>query len=59
MNDAEMNDAEFLRWSSLMANLEAVVHAAHAMKRAGDITEEQYQLFNNAIGSLEIRAGDL
>jgi len=54
-----MNDAEFLRWSSLMANLEEVVHAAHAMKRAGDITEEQYQVFNNTIGSLEIRARDL
>tara|TARA_R100000008_G_scaffold15138_1_gene7333 strand:+ start:680 stop:844 length:165 start_codon:yes stop_codon:yes gene_type:complete len=47
------------RWSQLMSNLEAVVHAAHDMKRAGDITEEQYQLFNNTIGSLEIRARDL
>ena len=45
-----------LRWSQLMSNLEAVVHAAHDMKRAGDITEEQYQLFNNTIGSLEISA---
>ena len=47
------------RWSQLMANLEAVVQSAHDMKRAGDITEEQYQVFNNTIGSLEIRAGDL
>jgi len=47
------------RWSQLMSNLEEVVHAAHDMKRAGDITEEQYQVFNNTIGSLEIRARDL
>tara|TARA_R100001463_G_scaffold67754_1_gene121230 strand:+ start:314 stop:490 length:177 start_codon:yes stop_codon:yes gene_type:complete len=48
-----------LRWTHLMTNLEEVVHAAHAMKRAGEMTEEQYQHFNNTVGNLEMRARDL
>ena len=47
-----------IRWSQLMADLEAVVNSAHAMQREGDITEEQYQHLNHTIGNLEMKVRD-
>ena len=47
------------RWSQLMSNLEAVVYSAIVMKDYKEMTEEQYQHFNNTIAQLEDRARDL
>ncbi len=44
------------RWSSLMSGLESVVYAALVMKDYKEMTEEQYQHFNNTIAQLEDRA---
>lgn len=53
-----MNDKDN-RWSSLMANLEAVVYSAIVMKDYGEMTSEEYEEFNNTIAWLEYKAGDL
>ena len=47
------------RWSTLMSHLEAVVHTAFDMKRHEEMTEAQYQIFNNTIAHLEERARGL
>jgi len=47
------------RWSQLMSNLESVVYAAIVMKDYKEMSEEQYQHFNNTIAQLEDRARDL
>ena len=47
------------RWSQLMSNLESVVCAAIVMKDYKEMSEEQYQHFNNTIAQLEDRARDL
>ena len=45
-----------LRWSQLMSNLESVREAAFEMHNRSDITERQYDIFNDAIYILEIEA---
>ena len=47
------------RWSTLMSHIEAVVHTAFDMKRHEEMTEAQYQIFNNTIAHLEERARGL
>ena len=42
-----------LRWTQLMANLESVVQAAHDMKQMKDMSESEYQVFNESIWRLE------
>jgi hypothetical protein len=44
---------EDLRWSQLMTNLESVVQAAFDMRKHQDMTEKQYDIFNDAIWRLE------
>tara|TARA_R100001129_G_scaffold121954_1_gene84794 strand:- start:370 stop:552 length:183 start_codon:yes stop_codon:yes gene_type:complete len=45
-----------LRWSQLMSNLESVRQAAFDMHNRADITERQYDIFNDAIWRLETKA---
>jgi uncharacterized protein YqgV (UPF0045/DUF77 family) len=45
-----------LRWSQLMSNLESVREAAFEMHNRSDITERQYDIFNDAIWKLENKA---
>jgi hypothetical protein len=42
-----------LRWSQLMSNLDSVLHAAFDMRNYQDMTEKQYDIFNDAIWRLE------
>jgi len=42
-----------LRWTQLMSNLESVVQMAHDMKQMKDISESEYQVFNESIWRLE------
>ena len=42
-----------LRWSQLMTNLESVVQAAFDMRKHQDMTESQYDIFNETIWRLE------
>ena len=51
----KIND-ENNRWSQLMSNLESVVTAAMAMRNAGDMTEEDYQCFNEFFWNLDEHA---
>jgi hypothetical protein len=44
---------EDLRWSQLMSNLESVREAAFDMRNYQDMTEKQYDIFNDAIWRLE------
>jgi len=48
-----------LRWTQLMANLESVVQAAHDMKQMKDMSESEYQIFNEAIWRLENLAREI
>jgi hypothetical protein len=50
---------EDLRWSQLMSNLESVVQAAFDMRKSQDMTESQYDMFNNAIWILEKLAREI
>ena len=42
-----------LRWTELMSNLESVVQMAHDMKQMKDMSESEYQVFNESIWRLE------
>tara|TARA_R100001086_G_scaffold110890_3_gene56501 strand:+ start:14610 stop:14828 length:219 start_codon:yes stop_codon:yes gene_type:complete len=42
-----------LRWTQLMSNLESVVQMAHDMKQMKDMSESEYQVFNESIWRLE------
>ena len=42
-----------LRWSQLMSNLESVMQMAHDMKQMKDMSESEYQVFNESIWRLE------
>jgi hypothetical protein len=48
-----------LRWTQLMANLESVVQAAHDMKQMKDMSESEYQVFNESIWRLENLAREI
>ena len=48
-----------IRWSDLMANLESVRESAFWMEIHGDITERQYDIFNDGIWKLEKEAKKL
>jgi ribosomal protein L20 len=48
-----------LRWSQLMSNLESVVQMAHDMKQMKDMSESEYQVFNESIWRLENLAREI
>tara|TARA_R100000234_G_scaffold669_1_gene527 strand:- start:40 stop:222 length:183 start_codon:yes stop_codon:yes gene_type:complete len=48
-----------LRWSHLMTNLESVVQAAFDMRKHQDMTESQYDIFNETIWRLEQLAREI
>ena len=48
-----------LRWSQLMSNLESVLHAAFDMTNHQDMTENQYDIFSDAIWRLEQLAREI
>ena len=48
-----------LRWSQLMSNLESVVQAAFDMRNHQDMTESQYDIFNETIWRLEQLAREI
>jgi len=48
-----------LRWTQLMSNLESVVQMAHDMKQMKDMSESEYQVFNESIWRLENLAREI
>jgi len=48
-----------LRWTELMSNLESVVQMAHDMKQMKDMSESEYQVFNESIWRLENLAREI
>ena len=55
----EIMNKKQLRWSQLMSNLESVVQAAFDMRNHQDMTENQYDIFNDAIWRLEQLAREI
>jgi hypothetical protein len=56
--NVEIKESE-LRWTQLMSNLESVVQMAHDMKQMKDMSESEYQVFNESIWRLENLAREI